>query len=216
MGVPPDQLMASLFDAIVGQNMSVLTRGNTLRPHVLLLGGPNTFIRGMVEAWRHAIPIIWKERKTPPPDGVDPTELIRVPESAQYFAAIGAVQFGLSEEEGVGVYRGTENLRRYIDVGRLEEKQAAGGKGLAEDPAELEAFKERYRPPVFEEAVFTRRGRGGVHRPGRRLHLHQGRPARQGPQRPGEELPASKATPSWTPRRCSPTSRQLSRPRGPP
>ena len=42
MGVPPDELMASLFDAIVGQNLSVLTRGNTLRPHVLLLGGPNT------------------------------------------------------------------------------------------------------------------------------------------------------------------------------
>jgi activator of 2-hydroxyglutaryl-CoA dehydratase/predicted nucleotide-binding protein (sugar kinase/HSP70/actin superfamily) len=155
MGVPPDQLMASLFDAIVGQNISVLTRGNTLRPHVLLLGGPNTFIRGMVEAWRHAIPLIWKERKTELPDGVDPTELIRVPESAQYFAALGAVQFGLSEEEGVGVYRGTENLRRYIDVGRIEEKQAAGGKGLAEDADELAAFKERYRMPHFDEATFA-------------------------------------------------------------
>ena len=52
MGVPPDQLMASLFDAIVGQNLSVLTRGNTLLPHVLLLGGPNTYIRGMREAWQ--------------------------------------------------------------------------------------------------------------------------------------------------------------------
>ncbi len=50
MGVPPDELMASLFEAIVGQNLAVLTRGNTLRPHVLLLGGPNTYIRGMVEA----------------------------------------------------------------------------------------------------------------------------------------------------------------------
>ena len=154
MGVPPDQLMASLFDAIVGQNLSVLTRGNTLRPHVLLLGGPNTYIRGMVEAWRHAIPLIWKERKTPLPEGVDPRELIRVPESAQYFAALGAVQFGLSEEEGVGAYRGTENLRRYIDVGRLEEKQAAGGKGLSADARELEAFKERYRVPRFAEARF--------------------------------------------------------------
>ena len=46
MGVPPDELMASLFEAIVGQNLSVLTRGNTLRPHVLLLGGPNTYIQG--------------------------------------------------------------------------------------------------------------------------------------------------------------------------
>src|SRR3954464_14571954 len=31
-GIPPDQLMASLFDAIVLQNLTVLTRGHTLRP----------------------------------------------------------------------------------------------------------------------------------------------------------------------------------------
>src|SRR6202048_1323033 len=42
-GTPPDELMASLFEAIVLQNLSVLTRGHTLRPHVLLLGGANTF-----------------------------------------------------------------------------------------------------------------------------------------------------------------------------
>src|SRR5271157_3673725 len=49
-GIPSDELMASLFDAIVLQNLSVLTRGNTLRPEVLLLGGPNALIRGMREA----------------------------------------------------------------------------------------------------------------------------------------------------------------------
>ncbi len=63
VGTPPDQLMASLFDAIVLQNLSVLTRGHTLRPHVLLLGGPNTFIRGMREAWQANIPRMWQERK---------------------------------------------------------------------------------------------------------------------------------------------------------
>lgn len=155
MGVPPDQLMASLFDAIIGQNLSVLTRGNTLRPHVLLLGGPNTYIRGMVEAWRHAIPLVWKERKTPLPEGVDPKDLIRVPDSAQYFAALGAVEFGLSEADDVGVYRGMDNLRRYIDVGRLEEKKAAGGTGLADSDEELAAFRERYRMPRFDAATFT-------------------------------------------------------------
>jgi predicted CoA-substrate-specific enzyme activase len=154
MGVPPDQLMASLFDAIVGQNLSVLTRGNTLRPHVLLLGGPNTYIRGMVEAWRHNIPLIWKERNTPLPDGAGPEDLIRVPDNAQYFAALGAVEFGLSEDEGVGVYRGTELLRRYIDVGRLEEKAAAGGKGLVDTVDELGEFRERYRKVPFEPATF--------------------------------------------------------------
>ena len=55
--------MASLFEAIVLQNLSVLTRGHTLRPHVLLLGGPNSFIRGMREAWQANIPRMWKERK---------------------------------------------------------------------------------------------------------------------------------------------------------
>src|ERR1017187_3396803 len=53
MGVPPDELMASLFEAIVMQNLSVLTRGNTLLPVVLLLGGPNCYIKGMRDCWKH-------------------------------------------------------------------------------------------------------------------------------------------------------------------
>src|SRR5215471_16915273 len=92
MGVPPDELMASLFEAIIGQNLAVLTRGNTLRPHVLLLGGPNTYIRGMVEGWKYNIPKVWEERNYPLPEGVDPKELVKVPQNAQYFAAIGAVE----------------------------------------------------------------------------------------------------------------------------
>src|SRR5213075_1617615 len=68
-GTPSDELMASLFDAIVLQNLTVLTRGHTLRPHVLLLGGPNTFIRGMREAWQHNIPKMWAERGVEIPEG---------------------------------------------------------------------------------------------------------------------------------------------------
>ena len=71
-GIPNDELMASLFEAIVGQNLSVLTRGHTLRPHVLLLGGPNCYVRGMREAWEENIPLVWKEREFPIPEGVDP------------------------------------------------------------------------------------------------------------------------------------------------
>jgi activator of 2-hydroxyglutaryl-CoA dehydratase len=52
LGVPPDELMASLFESIIQQNLSVLTRGHTLMPYVLLLGGPNTYIKGMVECWK--------------------------------------------------------------------------------------------------------------------------------------------------------------------
>ncbi len=109
-GVPADQLMASLFDAIVLQNLTVLTRGHTLRPHVLLLGGPNSFIRGMREAWQQNIPRVWKERGLELPEGASPQELIKAPEDAVYFAAIGAVEFGRAEDETVGRYLGTECL----------------------------------------------------------------------------------------------------------
>src|SRR5207237_5783356 len=47
VGTPPDELMASLFEAIVLQNVSVLTRGHQIRLNVLLLGVPNCFICGL-------------------------------------------------------------------------------------------------------------------------------------------------------------------------
>ncbi len=156
VGTPPDELMASLFEAIVLQNLSVLTRGHTLRPHVLLLGGPNSFIKGMREAWQANIPRMWQERKVAIPDGAKPEDMIKVPENAQYFAALGAVEFGRSEDDCVGCYRGYEQLVHYIDFGRQEEKAKSGGKGLAEQPAELDLFKDAYRRKKFTPAVFQK------------------------------------------------------------
>jgi predicted CoA-substrate-specific enzyme activase len=156
VGTPPDQLMASLFDAIVLQNLSVLTRGNTLRPHVLLLGGPNTFIKGMKEAWQANIPRMWAERKVQVPEGARPEELIKVPANAQYFAALGSIEFGKGEDDCIGCYRGTEQLLHYIEYGRQEEKAKSGGKGLVENPDDLEVFKQAYRRPKFTPAVFQR------------------------------------------------------------
>src|SRR5246127_3585556 len=154
VGTPPDELMASLFDAIVLQNLSVLTRGNTLKPHVLLLGGPNSFIKGMREAWQANIPRMWQERKVAIPDGAKPEDLIKVPQNAQYFAALGAIEFGRSEDDCIGCYCGYEKLIHYIDYGRQEEKAKAGGRGLGEEPRELDVFKEAYKPKKFTPAVF--------------------------------------------------------------
>ncbi len=154
-GTPSDELMASLFEAIVLQNLTVLTRGHTLRPHVLLLGGPNTFIRGMREAWQSNIPRSWKERGVEIPSGESPETLIKVPENAQYFAALGAVQFGRDEEERVGRYTGTQHLRHYITAGRSAEKASSGGGGLSSSEQELQAFRERYKPKRFVPATFA-------------------------------------------------------------
>ena len=156
VGTPPDELMASLFEAIVLQNLSVLTRGNTLRPHVLLLGGPNSFIRGMREAWQANIPRMWQERKVAVPDGMKPEDLIKVPQNAQYFAALGAVEFGRSEEDCIGCYCGYEKLIHYIEFGRQEEKAKSGGKGLVEKPEDLDLFKDAYRRKKFTPAVFQK------------------------------------------------------------
>jgi activator of 2-hydroxyglutaryl-CoA dehydratase/predicted nucleotide-binding protein (sugar kinase/HSP70/actin superfamily) len=168
-GIPADELMASLFDAIVLQNLTVLTRGHTLRPHVLLLGGPNTFIRGMREAWQHNIPLLWKERGIELPPDVAPglaiENAIKTPENALYFAAIGAVEFGKAEDAAIGRYLGTECLEAYIDEGRQQEKAASGNHGLGASKKELEEFKARYWRPKFVPAAF---------RPGERVRAFIG------------------------------------------
>src|SRR5436305_12176234 len=116
-GVPPEELMASLFESIIQQNLSVLTRGNTLRPVVLLLGGPNCYIKGMRDCWKGDIPKIGEECGYPLPEGVDPESLIKTPDNAQYFACIGAVESGTQEDSGVGVYPGYDKLEWYITEG---------------------------------------------------------------------------------------------------
>ena len=128
-GVPAPELMASLFEAIVQQNLSVLTRGNTLRPRVLLLGGPNTFIPAMRDAWRANIPRLWAERKTPLPEGIDPADLIVVPENAQFFGALGAVLYGKEEEAGVGIYKGRAELARFVQGGAEGDARRDGRAG---------------------------------------------------------------------------------------
>ena len=155
-GTPPDELMASLFEAIVLQNLTVLTRGHTLRPHVLLLGGPNTFIRGMREAWQENIPKMWQERGVEIPAGESPQTLIKTPANAQYFAALGAIEFGRTEDDSVGRYSGIRDLQHYLNVGRFEEKAAASGGGLSASEEELARFKEQYTPKVFVPATFAR------------------------------------------------------------
>ncbi|MBL9107072.1 MAG: CoA activase [Myxococcales bacterium] len=154
LGVPPNELMASLFESIIQQNLAVLTRGHTLMPYCLLLGGPNTYIKGMVECWKANIPPIWAERGIPLPPCDDPADLVIVPENAQYFAAIGAVEYGKAEDDDIGVYQGYAKLEWYLTEGRLLEKKKAGGAGLSKTPEELEEFMADYRPEKFIPTEF--------------------------------------------------------------
>jgi predicted CoA-substrate-specific enzyme activase len=158
-GVPPDELMASLFESIIQQNMSVLTRGHTLRPTVLLLGGPNCYIKGMRDCWRENIPAMWKERGVELPDPTkSPEDYIITPDNAQYFAAMGAIEYAkteIDEDPNVGLYHGRTVLEWYIEHGRGAEKASAGARGLARNAEELAAFKERFRKKSWSPTKFA-------------------------------------------------------------
>ena len=154
-GIPSTEVLCSLADAIVMQNLSVLTRGNTLKARVLLLGGPNTYLPFLQDCWRLRIPQIWKERGYDYPKDIPIEELVFVPENAQYYAALGAVLYGLHEAAEVGWLKGTAELLEFITTGRKARLGETAGPPLSKDEQELIDFRELYKIPKFEPAVFT-------------------------------------------------------------
>ncbi len=154
-GIPSNEVLCSLADAIVMQNLSVLTRGGTLKPRVLLLGGPNTYLPFLQDCWRLRIPQVWDERGFDYPKNVPIEELIFVPENAQYYAAFGAVMYGLHEADDVGVLNGLDGLNAYITTGRKARLGETAGPPLSKSVDELSEFRELYKIPKFQGATFT-------------------------------------------------------------
>src|SRR5215831_15406348 len=129
-GVPVEEIIASLFEAVVYQNLATLTKGNTPMPMVLLLGGPNLFFKGLQEAWRHHLTKLWTQRGILDADQANPEALIIVPEDALYYACLGCVETAQGEAAGVGVYRGRQKLSWWVTEGQQEQKARDGAKAL--------------------------------------------------------------------------------------
>ena len=143
-GVPVEEIIASLFEAVVYQNLATLTRGNTPSPEILLLGGPNLFFTGLQQAWRHHLNKVWKERKITLPEGMDPASMIKIPGDALYYAAQGCAEVAAREPQSAGLYEGSKHLNWWIEEGQHEEKKKLGRGGLWKDLDELESFKALY------------------------------------------------------------------------
>ncbi|TAK20948.1 MAG: CoA activase [Myxococcaceae bacterium] len=148
-GIPSDEILCSLADAIVLQNLSVLTRGSTLKHKVLLLGGPNTYLPFLQECWRKRIPQVWDERGYDWPRDRPIEETVFVPDNAQYYAAFGACVYGLHEAPEVGLYRGLDGLREYMANGRKARLGETAGPPLARNAGEVEDFRALYSIPKF-------------------------------------------------------------------
>src|ERR1700676_2636896 len=143
-GVSVEEIIASLFEAVVYQNLATLTRGNTPLPEILLLGGPNLFFKGLQQAWRYHLAKLWKERKVEMPEGKDPESFITVPKDALYYAALGCVEVAMGEPHTVGIYQGTKKLQWWIEEGQYEEKKKQGRGGLSDNADSLKTFIDVY------------------------------------------------------------------------
>ena len=147
--IAKEDILNSLADAIVNQNLSVLTRGNTLRDQVILLGGPNTYLPFLVECWKYRIQEIWKERGFTELLEGNIDEKIFVPENSLYYAALGCCYFGSSSFEQIP-YLGLSELAQFISHGRKEALKDIAGESLSTSAEELAQFKSDYTIPQYE------------------------------------------------------------------
>ena len=111
----------------------------------------------MYEAWIHNIPKMWKERGIKIPEGSTVEDLIIVPDNAQYYAAMGAIEFAFEEGEHLisqAKFLGRDELKYYMDVTRHKKKQGSGG--LSKNEEELQRFLKEYTPPTFKAAQFKK------------------------------------------------------------
>lgn len=143
-GVPVEEIIASLFEAVVYQNLATLTKGNTPMPEVLLLGGPNLFFRGLQQAWRHHLRALWEQRQVAIPAERDPESLILVPDDALYYACLGCIEVARDEAANTGLYAGVERLGWWIEEGQHEQKAKEGARGLVANEIELNNFLADY------------------------------------------------------------------------
>lgn len=151
-GVRAEEILCSLADAIVQQNLSVLARGNTLRHKVLLLGGPNTYLTVLRDCWRHRIPETWAERDVDVPPEIPLEQLIFAPQNSQYYAAYGAAIYALDEPHNHGWYAGTDGLAQYLEQERSLGRKAGSGPPLISTAEELDEFSHNYAVPKFQPA----------------------------------------------------------------
>jgi predicted CoA-substrate-specific enzyme activase len=162
-GVPVEEIIASLFEAVVYQNLATLTKGNTPAPEVLLLGGPNLFFKGLQEAWRHHLAKLWVQRKVDL-SGREPASLIVVPAEALYYACLGCIEIGAGEKPEVAIYQGREKLTWWVETGQHEQKAKEGARGLVAGAGDLATFVTEYVKPAASrnDAVACERQAGSV------------------------------------------------------
>ena len=195
MGVPPDELMASLFEAIVhaeplgaDARQHAAARGAAAgRPELLHQGHARLLEGQHPEDLGRAQHAAARGRSARRPDQDSRQRAVLRRASAR-------VEFGKTEDDDVGQYIGYDKLEWYVNVGREEEKAEARRRrrtGQGRRRTRGVQGKVPHQEVHPDDVPAGRSGRR-LRRHRRRLHLHQGRAAVEGPQapHPRQDLPA--------------------------
>ena len=141
--VPAEEILNSLADAIVIQNLSVLAKGNPLQPGALLLGGPNYFLPFLMDCWRAHLMDLWKQSDLAI-DSENIQSLVQVPENALFYAAWGAAIFAI-EEKSEPLFIDIEKLGQQCLTDSRLQSISESSNALFKSNSELEHFKKRYQ-----------------------------------------------------------------------
>jgi activator of 2-hydroxyglutaryl-CoA dehydratase/predicted nucleotide-binding protein (sugar kinase/HSP70/actin superfamily) len=151
-GVSPADLMASLFEAIVVQNLTVLARGQLLLPRVVLLGGPHAFLPSLAGTWRSHIMRLWTSRNLPVPD--TPEEAVVAPPLAAHFGALGAIDLGEAGQDEAPWYAGAEALGSAV-AGERRGQRHGGAPAVRATGLTLEDFRRQFETPPWQPPAFA-------------------------------------------------------------
>ena len=125
-GARHEDIAASIYQAVVNQTIAGLAQGRKIGGHVLFLGGPLSFCRGLRHRFRETL-------------GLDESTAV-IPEYARHSVALGTSFFA---EEG-GIECSVSELANKISSAATVKSQSALLPPLFESEEEYEAFRARH------------------------------------------------------------------------
>ena len=173
-GVPNNDLIASLFHASVLQNLSILTRGNTLMPTVFLLGRP-TYFPGLQTAWRKGLFRFLETQEYPSAGYSQPRDAGECPSHCGVFRRDGAIEFGASEPECGLQYYGIRALEIFIRENDRCPDLIGSRRGLFADAAELIQIRAKYAGNASAAPTPASHPSDAFYWAGWRIDVHDGR-----------------------------------------
>ena len=186
--------MASLFDAIVLQNLSVLTRGQPVASADAAAGRPQLLFPGLRQAWRHHLDRLWQHEKVAMPPADQPRRADPGAGARPVFRRHRAPSS--TDAAKPPRWANTWAAPRWSVPSKLRDGVQTGNSGtdgLAGSEAELNEFLQQYAAPrpssPPDRRKHRQRCRRGVPGHRRRLDLDQGGLPLAQRRRAGQRLP---------------------------